>query len=56
STVIRWLKRWDQTKDLSDHSKSGKPRATSTEVGNAITDMRAVQIQIQVVSATSYNL
>jgi len=29
TTVKRWLKRWKQSKDLSDSSRSGRPRATT---------------------------
>ncbi|CAF3097676.1 unnamed protein product [Rotaria sp. Silwood2] len=30
STVVRWLKRWEETKDLSDRERKGRPRKTTT--------------------------
>lgn len=31
STVVRWLNRWDETKDLSDKRRIGRPRTTTTK-------------------------
>ena len=31
TTVIRWLKRWDKTTNLSDWKRTGKPRKTTAE-------------------------
>ncbi|CAF3345887.1 unnamed protein product [Rotaria sp. Silwood2] len=36
STVIRWLKRWDETKDLRDRERTGRPRKTTTEQDDII--------------------
>ncbi|CAF3799196.1 unnamed protein product, partial [Rotaria sp. Silwood1] len=30
STVVRWLTRWEETKDLSDRERKGRPRKTTT--------------------------
>ena len=36
STVIRWLKRWNETKDLSDRGRTGRPRTTTEQQGQII--------------------
>jgi transposase len=39
STVIRWLKRWDETKDLSDREKTGRPRTTTRQQDEIMIDL-----------------
>jgi transposase len=38
-TVTRWLNRWEETKDLSDHPCSGAPRITTVEQDQMMVDM-----------------
>ena len=38
STVVRWLKRWNETKDLSDRAKVGRPRKTTSQQDEVIID------------------
>ena len=39
STVTRWLKRWSETKDLSDRQRIGRSRATTAEQDKVITNI-----------------
>ena len=39
STVARWLKRWSETKDLSDRQRIGRSRATTAEQDKVITNV-----------------
>jgi transposase len=43
STVKYWLKRWKQSKDLSDLTRSGRPRATTTKQDQQIISLAEQQ-------------
>ena len=36
--VVRWLKRWKETKDLTDRGKPGRPRITTRQQDEVIID------------------
>lgn len=39
TTVVRWLKRWDVTKDLGDQERTGRPRKTTIKQDEIIIDV-----------------
>jgi transposase len=43
-TVTHWINRWKETKDLSDRSRSGAPRWTTTEQDQMMVDMALAEI------------
>ena len=40
STVKYWLNRWNESKDLDDSPRSGRPRATTQEQDQRIADQQ----------------
>lgn len=49
STVKYWLKRWKQSKDLSDLSRSSRPRATTIKQDQQIVSLTEQKHSLQVV-------